>query len=197
MELTSFFGLSQSFAEVVNPSVMESTGQQTKTMARTPMQSQPSVTAKRKDRLQSPHPKTPLTLVPKIVLLNLKMPVASTNRGRDKISKIRVSLSFYLIYCFRPRRNNGKLKPELTTQPLRAAAKCLDVIQSCNAIQPAKQCCRAGSPPKSNLRGVKPACSKCRLLNEIASATSLCCASRIQCRLKQRNYGESVTSSLA
>ena len=156
MELTSFFGLSQSFAEVVNPSVMESTGQQTKTMARTPTQSQPSVTAKRKDRLQSPHPKTPLTLVPKIVLLNLKMPVASTNRGRDKISKIRVSLSFYLIYCFRPRRTNGKLKPELTTQPLRAAAKCLDVIQSCNTIQPAKQRCRAGSPPKSNLRGAKP-----------------------------------------
>ena len=79
--------------------MMESTGRQTKMMAKTPTQSQPSVTAKRKDRLQSPHRKTPLTLVPKIVLLNLKMPAASTNRGRDKISKIRVSLSFYLIFA--------------------------------------------------------------------------------------------------
>lgn len=138
--------------EVVNPLVTESTGQQTKTMARTPMQSHQFVTVKRKDKPQSLHLKTQLTLVPKIVLLNLRMLVALTNRDKDNNSKIPVSLFFHLINCFRPWRHNGKLKPELAAQPLRATAKCLVAIQPCDVVQSTKQRCRIGRAPKSNLR---------------------------------------------
>jgi hypothetical protein len=93
-ELTDFFGRFQSFVEVVNHLVTEFIGQQTKTMAKTQMQIHQFVTVKHKDKPQSLHPKTQPTLVPKIVLLNLKMLVASTNRDKDNNSKIPVSLSF-------------------------------------------------------------------------------------------------------